>query len=115
MEAEAFFDDLYDHYCLAFPCFALVRNLRRGCVAECANDGTLSLVVLTDEDLLRRYRKQKVARTAVPYRFDSPEELRAFLRALPAQITHVTFDPTRRFHRRYPVSALLSTISPAAN
>jgi hypothetical protein len=29
-----------------------------------------------------------------------------FLRRQPAAVTHVTFDPSRRFHRRYPVDVI---------
>ncbi|MGL6096709.1 MAG: hypothetical protein ACRC7O_13045, partial [Fimbriiglobus sp.] len=91
-EAE-FFDELYDQHCVAFPCYALLKPNGGGFVAEGAADGSAALVVLTDDDLMRRYRRTRRGRGAAPVTLAAPDDLATLVAGLPRAITHVTFDP----------------------
>ena len=85
-----------------------------GFVTEPASDGTQALVVLTDADLLRLYRARRSTGKAVPVVFSDSDELAGVVGGLPAAVTHVTFDPARKFHRRYPVGVLNKSLAGAA-
>lgn len=111
MDADAFFDDLYSQFCVSFPCYALFRTNGGGFVAEAAGDGSLALVVLTDPDLLRLHRARRSTGRTVPVVLASGEELSSLVAGLPAAVTHVTFDPARKFHRRYPLSVLRTSLT----
>ena len=103
--ADAFFDRLYSQFYVHFPCYALLSEDGRGFLAETAADGSTALVLLTDDDLIRRYRDaRKTVGVAVPVA--DAKQLRRVLKALPGHVSHVTFDPSPRFHRRYPVGVL---------
>jgi hypothetical protein len=105
MDGDAFFDDLYAQYCVQLPVFALYRR-GRGYASEPAADGSRSLVLLTDADLMDRHRGRHPAGLYTPVELNTPAALRRFLGRLPAGFTHVTFDPQPRFHRRFPVGVL---------
>jgi hypothetical protein len=113
MDGEPFFDRLYSRYYVPFPCYAVVLPGGGGFATEPAEDGTEALVVLTDEDLAHRHLAERddVAFTAP---LDTPELLSALLGRLPLSITHVTFDPNPRFHRRYPLDAIRASLPAAA-
>lgn len=103
--ADAFFDALYSQFYVHFPCYAVLSEDGRGFLAESAVDGSTALVLLTDDDLIRRYRESRgTMGVAVPVA--DAKQLRRVLKALPRHVTHVTFDPSPRFHRRYPVGVL---------
>lgn len=114
MDTELFFDELYSQFCVSFPCYALLRANGHGFVTEPANDGTQALVVLTDDDVLRLYRARRSTGRCVPVILSDADELSALVAGLPAGVTHVTFDPARKFHRRYPVSVLRKSLTKAA-
>ena len=105
MDAEAFFDSLYSQFYVHFPCYALLTEDCSGFLAEGIGDGTVALVLLTDDDLIRRYREARKL-DGVPYRVTDARQLRRILKAVPVGLTHVTFDPSPRFQRRYPVKLL---------
>ena len=114
MDADALFADLYREFFLPFPCFALAHKGGRGFVVEPAADGTAALVVLTDADLLRRYKAPRRGAKLVSVRLNGPADLRAVVMGLPAAVSHVTFDPAPHFHRRYPVGVLSRSLAGAA-
>lgn len=113
MDDEAFFDELYAQYCVPLPVFALYRR-GRGFATEAATDGTRSLVLLTDDDLLARHRARFPDGTYTPVRLGTPAALARFLGNLSAGVTHVTFDPQPRFHRRFPVAVIRDHLPQAA-
>lgn len=105
MDADAFFDRLYSQFYVHFPCYALLSEDGRGLLAESVGDGSTALVLLTDDDMIRRYRDARNT-VGVPVEVSDARHLRRVLKAMPAGVTHVTFDPSPRFHRRYPVGVL---------
>jgi hypothetical protein len=105
MDDEAFFDELYAQYCVPLPVFALYRR-GRGFATEPATDGTRSLVLLTDDDLLARHQERFPAGLFTTVRLGTAAALGRFLGNLAAGVTHVTFDPQPKFHRRFPVAVL---------
>ena len=105
MDDEAFFDELYAQYCVPLPVFALYRR-GRGFATEPATDGTRSLVLLTDDHLRDEHLGRHPAGLFTPVRLGTPAALGRFLGNLPKGVTHVTFDPQPRFHRRFPVGVL---------
>ena len=113
MDGEEFFDRLYSQFYVHFPCYALLSEDGRGLLAEPAQDGTTSLVLLTDDDLIRRYRDSRKT-VGVPYAVPDAAHLRKLLRAMPKSVTHVTFDPSPTFHRRYPVGVIRARLARAA-
>lgn len=114
MEAEAFFDRLYRRFHIHFPCYALLTDDLSRFVTEPAADGTAALVLLTDDDLLRRYRQAR-GRVGLPVEVADAPALARLLRVLPADdVTHVTFDPAAGFHRRFPRRLVLDAARPAA-
>lgn len=114
MDADAFFDELYSQFCVSFPCYALFRTNGGGFVAEPASDGTHALVVLTDPDLLRLHRARRSTGRTVPVVLANADELSSLVAGLPSTVTHVTFDPARKFHRRYPVTVLRKSLAAKA-
>src|SRR5207253_2696083 len=76
-----------------FPCHALLSEDGRGFLAETAADGSTALVLLTDDDLIRRYRDAR-ATVGVAVPVADARQLRRVLKAVPAHVTHVTFDPS---------------------
>ena len=109
MDGEEFFDRLYSHYYVHFPCFALYDK-GRGFVTEPAVDGSAAVVVLTDADLAGRYVDRRGGRDPLPVELRDAKTLAWFLGQLPPAVTHVTFDPAAKFHRRFPVSAIRSSL-----
>ena len=105
MDGEAFFDELYAQYCVPLPVFALYRR-GRGFASEPATDGSRSLVLLTDADLMEQHRDRSPAGLYTPVRLGTAAALRRFLGTLPKGFTHITFDPQPRFHRRFPLAVL---------
>jgi hypothetical protein len=112
MDGEEFFDRLYSQFYVHFPCYALKSEDQRGYLAEPAPDGTVSLVILTDDDLIRRYRDMRQTVGTVDELADA-SALRKLLRKMPEAVTHVTFDPAQRFHRRYPVEVIRAGLARA--
>ena len=109
MDGEPFFDRLYSRYYVPFPCYAVVLPGGGGFATEPAEDGTEALVLLTDEDLADRHLAVRTD-DAFPATLGTPELLSALLGRLPPSITHVTFDPNPRFHRRYPLDAIRASL-----
>lgn len=115
MDGEEFFDRLYSHFHVPFPCHAVLLSGGDGFATEPAEDGTESLVLLTDDDLVERYLIDCPDRRAFPVALAEPPLLARLLRRLPPSITHVTFDPRPGFHRRYPVEVIRASLAaPAA-
>jgi hypothetical protein len=106
MDGEEFFDRLYSQFCLHFPCYALRVPGAAGYAVESASDGTRAVVLLTDQDLVERYHAEKGLERHLPVILADAGSLARFLRRLPPAVTHVTFDPSKRFHRRYPVDVI---------
>lgn len=109
MDGEPFFDRLYRRFHVSFPCYAVLRPDGRGFATEPADDGTEALVLLTDDDLAARHVEAHADAFAVAV--GTPELLTALLGRLPATVTHVTFDPTPRFHRRYPRDVIRTSLA----
>lgn len=114
MDVEEFFDRLYSHYYVHFPCYALYER-GTGFLTESAGDGSASLVLFTDEDLVQRHLASHTNEKLMPIGFHDYVGLARVFERLPRKITHVTFDPNPRFHRRYPVSAIRKSIASAAS
>lgn len=112
MDGEEFFDRLYSHYYVHFPCYALYES-GMGFLTESAGDGTLSLVLFTDEDLLERHQSN-ARQKLMPIGFHDAVGLSRVFNRLPRKITHVTFDPSVRFHRRYPLTVIRDSVLAAA-
>lgn len=115
MNFEEFFDLLYSDYCVPFPCYALLGGGGRGYITEVAPDGSKSLVLLTDEDLMQRYQTKRPVGPTIPVALEHPRSLASLVDTLPAEITHVTFDPAPKFHRRYPVSVIRASLPQATH
>lgn len=114
MNCEAFFDRLYRRFYVHFPCHALLTEDGERFVTEPADDGTASLVLLTDDDLLRRYRDAR-GLVGLPVPVPDADALARLIRALPGDdVTHVTFDPNPASHRRYPRAVILGALREAA-
>lgn len=113
MDGEEFFDQLYCQFNVHFPCYALRHGSGAGFAAEPADDGTMSIVLLTDKDLVRRYHAERGIDRHLAVVLHDAGSLSRFLDRLPETITHVTFDPSRRFHRRYPVAAIREGLAQA--
>ncbi len=106
MDGEEFFDRLYSQFCLHFPCYALRDPRGAGYADESASDGTRAVVLLTDEDLVERYHRDRRLERHLPVVLADVGSLARFLRRQPPAVTHVTFDPAKGFHRRYPVDVI---------
>jgi hypothetical protein len=106
MDGEEFFDRLYSQFCLHFPCYALRSPGGKGFADEPASDGTRAVVLLTDEDLVERYHRDRGLEKHLPVVVADVGSLARFLRRVPPAVTHVTFDPSTHFHRRYPVDVI---------
>ena len=106
MDGEEFFDRLYSQFCLHFPCYALRSPDGPGFADEPASDGTRAVVLLTDLDLVERYHLGRGMEKHLPVVLADVRSLGRFLRRQPPAVTHVTFDPSKRFHRRYPVDVI---------
>ncbi len=115
MDVEEYFDRLYSHFCVPFPCYALSAHSGEGVVTEQAADGTEAVVILTDDDMLRRFHAERQAAPHFPVVLSEPRELARFLARLPSRITHVTFDPLPRVHRRYPREVIRASVSRAVS
>src|SRR4051812_8636363 len=113
MDDESFFDELYAQYCVPLPVYALSRR-GRGFATEAATDGTRSLVLLTDDDLLARHQDRHPTGFYTAVRLGTAAALGRFLGNLPTAVTHVTFDPQPRFHRRFPVGVIRNHLPQAA-
>lgn len=105
MDVDDFLCSLQEHYFVHLPVFA-VRRPDGSLATENATDGTRSLVLLTDHDLLERYLVR--VRRGDPVRLSTPAELGGFLAAVDrlGLTTHVCFDPTPSFHRRFPLDVV---------
>lgn len=110
MDGEEFFDRLYTDFHVHFPCYAVVLEHGEGFATEPADDGTESLVVLTDDDLVERFLARSEGRP-FPVKLDNPDLMAKLLARLPPSITHVTFDPNPRTHRRYPIAAIRASLA----
>ena len=76
-----------------FPCFSVFTDECRGPCLVRTSSGNNALLVLTDEDLLRRFREQEGA-TGPTIRFEMAGQLVLYLDALPQDVTHIAFDPS---------------------
>ena len=109
MDGEEFFDRLYSEFYVPFPCYAVALEHGEGFATEPADDGTEALVILTDDDLLERFLTRAGGKPFAA-KLTYPELLAKMLRRLPPTITHVTFDPSPTFHRRYPIDAVRASL-----
>ena len=76
-----------------FPCFSVFDDTCKSpCFAAVSNQGK-GLVVLTDEDLLDRYRRSNPEAIGPAIMIDSGPQMVLFLDSLPG-VTHIAFDPT---------------------
>lgn len=105
MDGEEFFDRLYEQYYVSFPCYALFDPEGMPEAAP-ADDGTAALIVLTDDDLLDRYLHSVDDADWTVRVLNGPADISRLLDEIPGGITHITFDPDPRFHRRYPLEAV---------
>jgi hypothetical protein len=112
MDGDAFFDRLYSRFYINFPCYALAGPT--GFATEPADDGTAAVVVLTDTDLVHRFHEDRGTDPHYPITLADAAELARFVGRLPANVTHVTFDPDPRFHRRFPRTVILGALPTAA-
>lgn len=81
-----------DGFLLMFPCFAIQNAEGTGAVVQQADDGSIGLVVLSDDDLLAKYR-HKHGFAGQTIRFDSAEQLALYLSSASRSITGVAIDP----------------------
>jgi hypothetical protein len=56
-------------------------------------DGRVALVLLTDDDLLQRYRREH-GFVGPTIRFENAPQLTLYLNSIPQNITHITIDPS---------------------
>src|SRR5688500_1926492 len=91
MDGEEFFDRLYSQFCLHFPCYALRCPGGKGFADEAASDETRAVVLLTDEDLVERFHRDRGLAKHLPVVVADAGSLARFLRKLPPAVTHVTF------------------------
>lgn len=113
MDEDEFFDRLYSRIQVPFPCYAVALAAGRGFATEPADDGTAAVVILTDDDLADRYAGRVEAAGPFPVELTGPDRLARLLRRLPPAVTHVTFDPEPRRHRRFPVGVIADSLAPA--
>jgi hypothetical protein len=78
-----------------FPCFSILADDCRGPAIAETGGGNTGLIVLTDEDLLRRFREEHGA-AGPTIRFEFAGQLALYLDALPGDVKHVAFDPGKR-------------------
>ena len=108
MDGDEYFDRLYSRYYIHFPCYALAAPT--GFATEPADDGSAAVVLLTDPDLVARYHRARGAEPHYPIALADAKELARFVAKLPPAVTHVTFDPDPRFHRRFSKDVILSAL-----
>lgn len=82
---------------VTYPCFILTSGTVPGFICHEVAGGGKAVTILTDEDLLDRYRWELGLHDRPALQFDSPAELLRTLRKFPADITHVVVDPPQRF------------------
>jgi hypothetical protein len=76
-----------------FPCFSVLdKTFRVPCCVKSISG--VGLVVLTDDDLLDRFRRNDAGAVGPVVRCDSAPQLLLYLDSLPEWVTHVAFDPT---------------------
>jgi hypothetical protein len=114
MDGEGFFDGLYGQFHVHFPCHAVILGGGQGFATEPADDGTEALVLFTDDDLVERHLAARDTGGAFSVALNTPEALAALLGRLPPSVTHVTFDPTARIHRRYPLGVIRGSLAAPA-
>ncbi len=79
-------------FMLMFPCFAIMTPSGKGAVVQHLEGGRTGLVLLSDEDLLLRYRREH-GLSGPTIRFDHAAQVALYLEGLPPEITHVILDP----------------------
>lgn len=110
MRREEFFDELYRHFCISFPCYAVFTK-PLGLITVSAPDGSVSVVLYTGHDLLSRGIADGKLKNPLTVAFANAPALALFLSRLPRFVTHIAFDPNPNFHRRYPVSAIQDALA----
>ncbi|MGA2067442.1 MAG: hypothetical protein ABSG86_20900 [Thermoguttaceae bacterium] len=86
-------DTASSQFMVMFPCYTIASRSGQGVVTQPTEDGDQSVVLLTDEDLLQRYREEH-ALPGATITFNNAVELLFFFRtALANNATHVTIDP----------------------
>lgn len=76
-----------------YPCFGLFDDDCRGPYLVSTGSGSSALLILTDDDLLERFRKQ-TGSVGPAIRFDNAAQLVLFLDSLPNTVTYIAFDPS---------------------
>jgi hypothetical protein len=92
---------------VTFPCFILTSGVPPGFFCHEIDDGGKAVAILTDDDLLDRYRREMGLDDRPALQFDSAAELLSRLRKLPEAITHVVVDPPQRFRESQVVRSFL--------
>jgi hypothetical protein len=94
-----------DQFLIMFPCFTVMNRECTSGVLVPQEDRQIACVILTDEDLLRRFRVQH--RFGGPtIRFEFEFQLFLYLRSLPPSVTSVAFDPGKTSAVTYPLVRL---------
>ena len=76
---------------LVFPCFAINE---KGPIVRQFDDGRVALVILTDNDLLERYRQDNNL-AGETIQFDNERQLVQYLMKVPNAIAYITVDPAQ--------------------
>lgn len=82
---------------VTYPCFILTSGIAPGFICHEITGGGKAVTILTDEDLLDRYRWDLGLHDRPALQFDSPAELLRVLRKFPSDVTHVVVDPPQTF------------------
>ena len=79
-------------FVLVFPCYAIESESCSGPFVRRFDDGRIAIILLTDDDLLERYRRQHGLHGAT-IQFDDEPQLVLYLDDMPTNITHIIIDP----------------------
>lgn len=107
-------DELYSHFCVSIPCYVPMKN---GCIITLQTDNWQTLVLLTDIDLLERWKDRDKKYISL----NDFESFRLFLDELPGWIKNVAFDPNSdcvkesKAYRKFPMDVLKENIPAKIN
>lgn len=90
---------------IIFPVYLLQGTPGGGFACHDHSDGTSSIVLLTDEDALNRYRHDIGFPERGAEKFSTPQQLLAALQGLPPFVTGMYFDMMRRDPRQMVINA----------
>ena len=107
METDGFLNS--DGFLVVFPCYAIMSDDCLGAVVHTIHQRD-AMVFFTDEDLLRRYRRE-YANCGPTIRFEFAGQIALYLDAVPKKAPLVVFDPDSRVSHCFPVSRLAKYIA----